>query len=91
MARQSKPCHRKLASALQRTDEIRLDQDRDLLFLHNVGDAHTTELLREWFPDGRQIIVQSYQPEDSFVLYRVPALGDEGWAQFIGNSNLASG
>ena len=81
----------KLASALQRTDEIRLDPDRDLLFLHNVGDAHTTELLREWFPDGRQIIVQSYQPEDRFVLYRVPALGDEGWAQFIGKSDLASG
>ena len=81
----------RLASALQRTDEIRLDPDRDLLFLHNVGDAHTTELLREWFPDGRQIIVQSYQPEDSFALYRVPALGDEGWAQLLGNTNQTSG
>ena len=73
----------KLAGALRRADEFRLLPERDLLFFHNVNDQDTKARLNEWFPNGRELVVQSYHPEDQFVLYRVPALGQSGWETFV--------
>ncbi len=72
-----------LRSALGRKGEFRLDPNRDLLFLFNPADEQAWQRLREWFPQGRATTVQSYHPEDRFVLYRVPRLGEEGWAVFF--------
>ncbi|MCY4540539.1 MAG: glycosyltransferase family 39 protein [Chloroflexi bacterium] len=77
-----------LRNALQRMGQFRLDPNRDLLFIFNPADEQAWQRLRDWFPQGRATTVQSYHPEDQFVLYRVPRLGEEGWAAFLaGNGN----
>ena len=76
----------KLEDAMRRTDALRLDRNRDLLFFYNIRDEESQAQLREWFPDGRETLVQSYHPEDKFMLYRVPALGEAGWDEFFAES-----
>ncbi len=80
-----------LRNARQRKGELRLDPNRDLLFLFNPADEGAWQRLREWFPQGRATTVQSYHPEDRFVLYRVPRLGEEGWAAFLGGNGSDRG
>lgn len=77
----------KLKDALQRTDEIRLIPDRDLLFLLNTQDAQARHWLNAWFPEGRELTIQSYHPEDKFLLYRVPALGEADLTDFLTNNS----
>lgn len=72
-----------LRNARQRTGQFRLDPNRDLLFLFNPADEQAWQRLREWFPQGRAMTVQSYHPEDRYVLYRAPRLGEEGWAALL--------
>ena len=55
-----------------------LEPERDLLFFINVQDQESLGELRALFPDGRQMLVQSYHPEDQFILYRVPRSGGSG-------------
>ncbi len=81
----------KLQDALQRTGEDRLDLNRDLLFIFNPADEQAWQRFREWFPQGRAMTVQSYQPEDRFVLYRVPRLGTEEWAALLARDGGAQG
>ena len=73
----------KLADARRRGDDLQLEPERDLLFFINVQDQESLGELRALFPDGRQMLVQSYHPEDQFILYRVPALGEAGWDAFF--------
>ena len=73
----------KLADARRRGDNLRLVPDRDLLFFINERDEESLAKLVEWFPNGRPMFVQSYHPEDRFVLYRVPAPGEAGWTSFV--------
>ncbi len=72
-----------LADAAQRTDKYRLDPDKDLLFFYAPKDDETQAQLRQWFPNGYGQDRQSYQPEDTYRLYRVPRLGQDGFNQFI--------
>ena len=73
----------KLAFGWMRGDAMGLDPERDLLFLYNLNDENTGELLRQWFPDGREMLMQSYQPEDSYFIFRAPALGDAGLNELL--------
>ena len=77
----------RLAYARRRSDEFRLVPNRDLLFFYNTNDQVTREYLLNWFPEGRELLVQSYHPDDEFVLYRVPALGQSGWDRFLESHN----
>ena len=81
----------KLQEALQRTGEDRLDLNRDLLFIFNPADEQAWQHFRAWFPQGRAMTVQSYHPEDRFVLYRVPRLGTEEWAALLARDGGAQG
>lgn len=81
----------KLHDALQRTGQDRLDLNRDLLFIFNPAHEQAWQRFREWFPQGRAMTVQSYQPEDRFVLYRVPRLGEEEWAALLARDGGAQG
>ena len=47
----------KLEDAMRRTDALRLDRNRDLLFFYNIRDEESQAQLREWFPDGRETLV----------------------------------
>jgi hypothetical protein len=69
--------------ASQKSDKYRLDPEKDLLFFYSLDDAETERQLQEWFPEGYATEFQSYQPEDNFKLYRVPALGQEEFISFL--------
>ncbi len=72
-----------MSEAYQRTDRFRYLPDRDLLFFYNVNDAMTSSKLKAWFPNGRELRYPSYQVGDDFMLYRVPALGLQGFLDFL--------
>jgi hypothetical protein len=72
-----------LADAYTRTDRYRLDPERDLLFFYAAADEDTDAALRQWFPTGRSLLMQSYQEDDAYQLYRVPALGIDGFQAFL--------
>lgn len=78
-----------LADAYARANRYRLDPDRDLLFLYAPDDEDTGAALRQWFPQGRSMLVQSYQ-DDTYRLYRVPALGVDGLLLFLAEHVPAS-
>jgi len=72
--------------ASQKSDGYRLDPDRDLLFFYSIQDDETERQLKTWFPTGYAQVFQSYQPEDNFKLYRVPALGSAVFIDFLQHS-----
>lgn len=73
--------------ARSRSDQFKLDAEKDLLFFYSPDDDATALRLKEWFPDGREQAIQSYHPDDAYMLYRVPFLGDENLQEFITDNN----
>ena len=74
-----------LDNARQRTDRFKLNPDRDLLFFYSPYDEAAPLQLRQWFPSGYEQKIQSYHPDDSYLLYRVPFLGEAGLEAFLGS------
>ena len=72
-----------LDDARQRTDRFKLNPDRDLLFFYSPDDEATPLQLRQWFPSGYEQRIQSSHPDDSYLLYRVPFLGEAGLEAFL--------
>jgi hypothetical protein len=73
-----------LNEASQRgADDYPLDPDKDMLFFYATVDVETQRRLQEWFPTGYWQEIQSYQPEDQYIMFRVPRLGREGFVRFI--------
>jgi len=70
-------------AALRSNIRYRLDPQKDLLFFYAVPDLETSAALKAWFPQGHERQVVTYQEGDDFMQYRVPALGDEGFAEFV--------
>jgi hypothetical protein len=74
-----------------------LDANKDLLFFYHREDAEAEARFREWFPQGYSTTYEVYLPsldneaqrpdnrfpEKDFKTYRVPALGEEGFNQFL--------
>jgi hypothetical protein len=71
-----------LYSAYSRLDRFKLDPSRDLLFFFAAEDTAALEQLREWFPNGRYEFVDVREQNRSYGLYRVPALGQDGFLLF---------
>lgn len=72
-----------LRRALERSDDLRLDPDRDLLFFFAQGNHDAPILLSEWFPQGRLVFHKLYIDSKSFYTYRVPALGSGAMRDFL--------
>ncbi len=72
-----------MVSAINKVDDFRLDVERDLLFFVSVDDVDGLAWLENQFPDGRATLRQSYQYDDQYMLYRVPALGEAGFNEFV--------
>lgn len=70
-------------SAERRDPRYRLDPTKDLLFFYAISDLETSAQLKSWFPQGHERQIVTYQTGDDFMLYRVPALGQEGFAAFL--------
>ncbi len=67
------------------------DPALDMLFLTAPQNERGAALLREWFPDGEWQEVISEHNRMTFLLYRVPALGQAGFEQFLaaaGDKNI---
>jgi hypothetical protein len=77
-----------LFDTAQRLDQYRLDPDKDLLFFYSLNDEETESQLQTWFPNGYAQVFESYQPEDNFKMYRVPALGNAGLIDFFVRNDL---
>jgi hypothetical protein len=75
-----------LSLALQRTGEYRFDPERDILIFYAAQDADTHTALQTMFPEGRSQERMSYQGDDSYGIYRVPALGKEGFEAWLGEN-----
>ena len=60
-----------------------LDPQRDLLLFYHRNDDEGAGQLRQWFPQGRATLVESYQMGQDFMMYRVPALGIAEFADFV--------
>lgn len=69
-----------------KSGEFRFDPEKDLLFFYSPDDEATSAQLKQWFPTGREQEIQSYQPDDRYMLYRVPFLGELGFQEFFANS-----
>jgi hypothetical protein len=72
-----------LSQAYTAPEPFRYDPDRDLLFFYTPADLETSQTLKAWFPQGREIIVPSYQEGDDFMIFRAPALGEAGYQAFM--------
>ena len=70
-------------AAVRPGDDLRLDVNKDLLFFYSPDDALAQEWLQANFPDGTWETMPTYQPGDTFNIYRVPAPGEAGFAQFL--------
>ncbi len=57
--------------------------NKPLLFIYSPHDVDTELRLRLWFPRGMAQAIQSYQREDTYRLFRVPALGVSGFVTFL--------
>ncbi len=60
-----------------------LDVNRDLLFFYSAQDSVTQEWLQMVFPAGTWVEMTTSHPEDVYRIFRVPALGEEGFQDFV--------
>ncbi len=61
-----------------------LRPDRDFLIFHHFNDDETADRLQAWFPDGYPKRIITYNsPVYDFIIFRVPALGEERFFQFV--------
>lgn len=80
-----------------KTDRYRFDPERDILFFYALTDDpngivendRTGPRLRELFPTGYNQRIQSYKPGDDFNIFRVPALGTQGFIDFVVRTGAA--
>ncbi|MBL8154797.1 MAG: glycosyltransferase family 39 protein [Anaerolineae bacterium] len=66
-----------------KSDQYRLDPDKDLLFFYSPEDSETEAALKVWFPTGYAQRIISSKPGDDFMIFRVPHLGTQGFADFV--------
>lgn len=80
-----------LLEASLRHDAFQLDPARDLLFFYRTADESILPQLREWFPAGREMLMNAGLEGKSYKIYRVPALGGEGFARFVAQTGRVQG
>jgi len=74
-----------------RADQYRLDPNHDLAFFYSPLDQATQEWLQRAFPQGSWLEMTTYQPEDTYRLYTVPALGEAGLTEFFAQMTASQG
>jgi hypothetical protein len=60
-----------------------VDPESDFLFFYHFDDMETERQLIEWFPTGYGQRVETYADEYDFDVFRVPALGDARFREFV--------
>ena len=73
--------------ARRRTDDYRLNPNRDLLFIYAPEDEESSRQLQEWFPRGREMELATYvsptHRQHRYMLYRAQALGEQELEGFL--------
>ncbi|PJF25235.1 MAG: hypothetical protein CUN53_13825 [Phototrophicales bacterium] len=77
-----------IADAARRTNEYRFDPDREILFFYSPQDTAASAWLSAMFPFGVENLLDTYHPEDSYMIYRVPPIGAEGLAFFLAQNGI---
>lgn len=77
-----------IADAARRTGEYRFDPDREILFFYAPQDTAASAWLSAMFPFGVENLLDTYHPEDSYMIYRVPPIGAEGLAFFLAQNGI---
>ncbi len=77
-----------LQAATERSDDMHLDINKDMLFFYSPDDTQAQQWLQDNFPMGTWQTVTTYQPGHSFNLYLAKALGEDGFAQFLEKHGL---
>lgn len=72
-----------LENASARNNQFRFDPTRDVLFFYSPEDAETADYLKALFPTGREQRFQSYAQNNDFMWYMVPAMGQEGFTDWL--------
>jgi hypothetical protein len=66
------------------------DPEKDILIFYAPNDEDAQNKLLALFPTGYWELVQTYQPEDTYKLFHVPALGSQGFVDFVVRTNATS-
>jgi hypothetical protein len=77
-----------LSESALRVDAYRFDPTRPILFMYAPEDSATELALQAWFPAGEVRMMRTYQPEDTYHVYYVPALGEAAFQAFV-SANVA--
>jgi hypothetical protein len=67
----------------ERTDRFHLNPDADLIFFYSPNDAETAAYLSLLFPTGISTEFLTHKSDETFMVFRVPALGAEGLATWL--------
>lgn len=65
------------------TGTFKFNPDADLLFFYSPNDDNTANALEELFPDGTASERPTYNPNETFMVYEVPASGEEGLQDWV--------
>lgn len=65
------------------TDQFTFDPRRDILFFYSPEDEATGDYLRQIFPTGYASLERTYAPNNDYMVYRVPALGQTGFDSWL--------
>ena len=74
---------RTLRDNLTRTNRFAFDPNRDILFFYSPEDEQTGDYLRAIFPNGYASLERTYAPNNDYMIYRVPALGEAGFQDWL--------
>ncbi len=77
------PIVQAIYTGLETSGTFQFRPDADLLFFFSPNDEATANALQSLFPSGIATERETYNPNDTFMVYEVPALGEDGlqaWA-----------
>lgn len=77
-----------LFDAWLRDGDARFNPDLDILFFFEPSDELTETYLQSLFPSGYSQLRETYLPNKSYKIFRVPALSAAGWIEFIDEHRL---
>jgi hypothetical protein len=64
-------------------NQFRYDPAKDIIFFYSPEHKEAQHYLQEIFPAGRTREVITYKGNDNYMVYRVPALGIDGFQEFL--------
>ena len=77
------PIVQAIYTGLETNGTFQFRPDADLLFFFSPNDEATANALQSLFPSGIATERETYNPNDTFMVYEVPALGEDGLQAWV--------